>query len=156
MAATDPEFFKDRNLGKKSDIGQNRPWCCARRIMGAPSLLVFMMLALGALLAVSTVLGGVIFHTNPWAIVAEAVGSIVALQFAYVAIGVTYDLICARMAGATNNALEAQGVWVCARRCSTEFQTRDFKSRALVAFNFDGIASATGEERDRSFRRCSQ
>jgi hypothetical protein len=57
---------------------------------------VFMMLALSVLLAVSAVLGGVIFHTNPWAIVAEAVGSIVALHFAYVAAGVTYDLICSR------------------------------------------------------------
>jgi hypothetical protein len=57
---------------------------------------VFMMLALSALLAVSTVLGGVIFHTNPWAIVVEAVGSLVALQFTYVAVGVTYHLIYSR------------------------------------------------------------
>jgi hypothetical protein len=53
---------------------------------------VFMMLALSGLLAVSTVLGGVIFQT-PWAIVAEAVGSLVTLQFTYVAVGVTLHLI---------------------------------------------------------------
>jgi hypothetical protein len=57
---------------------------------------VFLMLALSALLAVSTVLAGIIFHTYPWAIVAEAVGSIVAFQFTYVAVGITHGLIYSR------------------------------------------------------------
>jgi hypothetical protein len=57
---------------------------------------IFMTIAFSALLAVGAVLAGIILHTNPWAVVAEAAGSIVALQFTYVAVGVTHDLIYSR------------------------------------------------------------
>jgi hypothetical protein len=55
-----------------------------------------MMIALSALLAVGTVLAGTIFHTHPWVIVAEAVGSIVALQFTYVAVSLAHHLVHSR------------------------------------------------------------
>ena len=57
---------------------------------------VYAMLALSALLAVGTVLAGIALHTNPWAVVAEAVGSVGAFQFIYVAVGVTHDLVQSR------------------------------------------------------------
>jgi hypothetical protein len=57
---------------------------------------VIMMLALSALLAVSAVLGGMIFHTHPWAIAAEALGSITVFQFAYVAVGLSRHLVRSR------------------------------------------------------------
>ena len=54
---------------------------------------VFAMLALSTLLAVGTVLAGIVLHTNPWAVVAETVGSVVAFQFMYVAVDVTHQLV---------------------------------------------------------------
>lgn len=48
---------------------------------------IFMTIAFSALLAVGAVLAGIILHTNPWAVVAEAAGSTV---------GVTHDLIYSR------------------------------------------------------------
>jgi hypothetical protein len=57
---------------------------------------VFMMIALSALLAVGTVLTGIIFHTHPWVIVADTVGAIVALQFTYVAASLTHHLVHSR------------------------------------------------------------
>jgi hypothetical protein len=57
---------------------------------------VLMMIVLSALLAVGTVLAGFIFHTLARVIVAEAVGSIVVLQFAYVAVSLTHHLVHSR------------------------------------------------------------
>jgi hypothetical protein len=53
---------------------------------------VLMMLAVSAFLAVGSVLGGIIFHAHPWAIVAEAFGSVVAFQFTYLAVSLSLHL----------------------------------------------------------------
>ena len=55
-----------------------------------------MVLVLSASLAVGAVLGGFLFHTHIWAIVANAFGSIVALQFSYAAVGLTSQLVLSR------------------------------------------------------------
>jgi hypothetical protein len=57
---------------------------------------VLMMIVLSALLAVGAALAGTIFHTHPWVIVTEAVGSIVALQFTYVAVSLTHHVVRSR------------------------------------------------------------
>lgn len=54
---------------------------------------VAMMLVLSVLLAVVAVLGGVSLHAHPWVIVAQTLGSITALQFTYVAVGLTVDWV---------------------------------------------------------------
>jgi hypothetical protein len=52
-----------------------------------------MVLVLSLLLAVGVVLGGSVFHAHLWAIAADAFGSIVALQFSYLAVGLTSQLV---------------------------------------------------------------
>jgi hypothetical protein len=54
---------------------------------------VFMMLALSALLAPVVTLVGLGLHAHPWVIAAQALGSITALQFVYVAVGLTLHLV---------------------------------------------------------------
>jgi hypothetical protein len=56
-------------------------------------LRVFAMLALSALLALVVALVGYGLHANPWVIVVLTIGSITALQFVYVAVGLTLHLI---------------------------------------------------------------
>jgi hypothetical protein len=47
------------------------------------------ILAISAFLALGAAVGGVIFHTRVWMIVAEDIGLIAAAQFGYVAVGLT-------------------------------------------------------------------
>jgi hypothetical protein len=54
---------------------------------------VFMMLALSALLGPVVVLIGFGLHAHPWLIAAQTLGSIAALQFVYVAVGLTLHLV---------------------------------------------------------------
>ncbi len=54
---------------------------------------VFMMLALSALLVLAVALVGFDLHTRPWVIAAQIIGSITALQFTYIAIGLTLHLV---------------------------------------------------------------
>jgi hypothetical protein len=54
---------------------------------------VFMMLALSALLAPVVALVGFGLHAHPWVIAAQTLGSITALQFVYVAVGLTLHLV---------------------------------------------------------------
>jgi hypothetical protein len=54
---------------------------------------VFMMLTLSALLAPVVALVGFGLHAHPWVIAAQTLGSITALQFAYVAVGLTMHLV---------------------------------------------------------------
>jgi hypothetical protein len=54
---------------------------------------VFMMLALSALLTPVVALVGFGLHAHPWMIAAQTLGTIVALQFVYVAVGLTLDLV---------------------------------------------------------------
>jgi hypothetical protein len=53
---------------------------------------VFMMLALSALLGPVVALGFGL-HAHPWVIAAQTLGSITALQFVYVAVGLTLHLV---------------------------------------------------------------
>ena len=57
---------------------------------------VLLMPVVSAFLAVGSVLGGAIFHTHPWAIVADAFGSIVALQFTYLAVSCSLHFVRSR------------------------------------------------------------
>jgi hypothetical protein len=54
---------------------------------------VFMMLALSALLALVVALIGFGLHAHPWVIAAQTLGTITALQFVYVAVGLTLHLV---------------------------------------------------------------
>jgi hypothetical protein len=54
---------------------------------------VFMMLVLSALLAPVVTLIGFGLHAHPWLIAAQTLGAIVALQFVYVAVGLTLHLV---------------------------------------------------------------
>jgi hypothetical protein len=54
---------------------------------------VFMMLALSALLAPVVALVGFGLHAHPWVIAAQILGSIAALQFVYVTVGLTLHLV---------------------------------------------------------------
>jgi hypothetical protein len=54
---------------------------------------VFMMLALSVLLAPVVTLVGFALHAHPWVIAAQALGAITALQFTYVAVGLTLHLV---------------------------------------------------------------
>jgi hypothetical protein len=54
---------------------------------------VFMMLALSALLGPVVALIGFGLHAHPWVIAAQTLGTIVALQFVYVAVGLTLHLV---------------------------------------------------------------
>jgi hypothetical protein len=54
---------------------------------------VFMMVALSALLAPVVALVEFGLHAHPWVIAAQTLGSIMALQFVYVAVGLTLHLV---------------------------------------------------------------
>jgi hypothetical protein len=54
---------------------------------------VFMILALSALLGPVVALVGFGLHAHPWMIAAQTLGSIAALQFVYVAAGLTLHLV---------------------------------------------------------------
>jgi hypothetical protein len=54
---------------------------------------VLTMLVLSTLIAVVAILGGTILHAHPWMIAAGVFGSVTALQFMYVAVGLTLDLV---------------------------------------------------------------
>jgi hypothetical protein len=54
---------------------------------------VFMMLALSALLAPVVALVGFGLQAHPWIIAAQTVGSITALQFVYVVVGLALHLV---------------------------------------------------------------
>jgi hypothetical protein len=54
---------------------------------------VFMMLVLSALLGPVVALIGFGLHAHPWVIAAQTLGSITALQFVYVAVGLTLHLV---------------------------------------------------------------
>jgi hypothetical protein len=43
-----------------------------------------------------TVPGGITVHAHPWVIGVQALGSITALQFVYIAVGLTVHLVCFR------------------------------------------------------------
>jgi len=62
-------------------------WCALLRHR------VFMMLALSALLAPVVTLVGLALHAHPRVIAAQALGSITALQFVYVAVSLTLHLV---------------------------------------------------------------
>jgi hypothetical protein len=57
---------------------------------------VLMVLPLGVLLAVATVLSGIVLHVHPGLIAAEVFGSIAAPQIAYVAVSLTRHLVRSR------------------------------------------------------------
>jgi hypothetical protein len=52
-----------------------------------------MMLAVSVLLAGDAVISGIILHAHSWMIAAEVLGSITALQFAFVALGLTLHFV---------------------------------------------------------------
>jgi hypothetical protein len=54
---------------------------------------VFMMLTLSVLLAPVVALAGFCLHAHPWVIAAQTIGSITALQFTYVAVGLALHLV---------------------------------------------------------------
>jgi hypothetical protein len=62
-------------------------WCALLRHR------VFMMLALSALLAPVVALICFGLHGHPWVIAAQTLGSVAALQFVYVAVGLTLHLV---------------------------------------------------------------
>jgi hypothetical protein len=51
------------------------------------------MLVLSAFLGAVAVLGGITVHAHPWVIAVQVLGSITALQFVYVAVGLTVHLV---------------------------------------------------------------
>jgi hypothetical protein len=54
---------------------------------------VFMPLLLSALVAAAAVVGVIAVHAHPWVIVGEALSVITALQFGYIALGLTVHLV---------------------------------------------------------------
>jgi hypothetical protein len=54
---------------------------------------VFMLLLLSALVAAAAVLGGLAVHAHPWVIAGEALSAITAVQFGYIALGLTVRLV---------------------------------------------------------------
>jgi hypothetical protein len=53
----------------------------------------FLVVALSALLAPVVALGSIALHAPPWLVAAQVCGSVVALQFVYVSVGLTLHLV---------------------------------------------------------------